>query len=155
TSDIARQLLGHFRLSVTSFRDPGRVVSIPFALRPLLGKPNATVNAQTNGDQDDAAPLAGRNPRQQLKRQWQSVAPELAALRDRIADLQQQIQALKIPATLILSENSQVSHPSTNLRIRGDFTNKGEEVLANLPAFLGSLPANVPQNRLGLARWLV
>jgi hypothetical protein len=156
TSDVAQQLLGHFRLSVTTSRDAARVVAVPFALRPLVGKPNAAVRATgTAAEEEDAALGAARSPRQQLKRQWQSVAPELASLRDRIADLQKQIQALKIPTAPVLSENAQVSHPSTNLRIRGDFTNKGENVAAGVPSFLGSLPSDVPQNRLGLAKWLV
>src|SRR5205814_6335580 len=35
TSDIAHQVLGHFRLSVTTSRNPGQIVAIPFGLRPL------------------------------------------------------------------------------------------------------------------------
>jgi hypothetical protein len=35
------------------------------------------------------------------------------------------------------------------------FTDKADPVAAGVPGFLGSLPADGPQNRLGLARWLV
>jgi hypothetical protein len=38
---------------------------------------------------------------------------------------------------------------------RGDYRNKGEQVAASPPAVLPPLPADVPANRLGLARWLV
>src|SRR5207244_5571539 len=90
---------------------------------------------QAAGAEDAVAPAS----RQQLKRQWQSVAPELASLRSQIADLQSQIQALKIPTAPVLSENTRVDRPSTNLRIRGGFTNKGKELFAHVPSFLGSI----------------
>jgi hypothetical protein len=35
------------------------------------------------------------------------------------------------------------------------FTDKADKVMAAVPSFLGSLPKDGPQNRLGLARWLV
>jgi hypothetical protein len=35
------------------------------------------------------------------------------------------------------------------------FTDRAEEVPAAVPAFLGKLPADGPQNRLGLAQWVV
>jgi hypothetical protein len=156
TSDIARQVLGHFRLSVTTAQEPGRVVSVPFALRPLLGKaqPSGQTAANVAQDDDETSQVSPANSGQ-LKRQWQAVAPELTSLRTQIAQLQDQIRALNIPTTLVLSENLPITHPKTNVRIRGDFTNKGDEILANVPAFLGTLSADGPQNRLGLARWLV
>lgn len=38
---------------------------------------------------------------------------------------------------------------------RGEYDQKGEEVTANVPEVLGGLPAGLPANRLGLARWIV
>jgi hypothetical protein len=165
SSDIAGQVLGHFRLSITTAGDPGQVVGIPFSLRPLIepGTDRQAGQAQSGAVRgttpDDALvpdPAQPRlSPKQQLRRQWQQVAPELATVRDKIADLQSQIRNLKIPTAPVLSENPKNERPSTNLRIRGSFTNKGEELFANVPSFLGTLPAGVPANRLGLARWLV
>jgi hypothetical protein len=43
----------------------------------------------------------------------------------------------------------------TFLLKRGAYDAPGEKVDAATPAFLGSLPADAPRNRLGLARWLV
>jgi hypothetical protein len=151
-SDVKGQLLGHFRLSVTTSANPGQVAGIPHDLRPLIRVP-----AEQRGA--DA---------QRVRLQWQAVAPELAHLREQIADcgardfvgctpgvLRQRLEDLRIPTTLVLSENTAVAHPSTHLRIRGDFTKKGDEVRAAVPGFLGQLLADGPQNRLGLARWLV
>ncbi len=39
--------------------------------------------------------------------------------------------------------------------IRGDFLQKGEQVSRGVPAALPALPKDAPNNRLGLARWLV
>ena len=39
--------------------------------------------------------------------------------------------------------------------MRGAFVSKGDLVEADVPAFLGPLPAGAPPNRLGLAQWLV
>jgi hypothetical protein len=43
----------------------------------------------------------------------------------------------------------------TNVLLRGDYRNKGEEVQPAVPAVLGTLPQNVTPNRLALANWLV
>jgi uncharacterized protein DUF1553/uncharacterized protein DUF1549/cytochrome c len=157
SSDAPRQLLGHFRLSVTTVEKPFQGVDILYNLRPLL---------QVARDQ--------RTPeqREQLTRHWRDIAPELAHIRAQIQEcgevtntnayrpctlgtLRRQIEALKIPSTLVASENASTTQPSTYIRIRGDFTQKAEQVQASIPAFLGTLPADAPKNRLGLARWLV
>ncbi len=39
--------------------------------------------------------------------------------------------------------------------VRGQYDHHGEPVTASLPKFLPPLPANTPNNRLGLAKWLV
>jgi hypothetical protein len=54
-----------------------------------------------------------------------------------------------------MSENAAVQQPGATIRIRGSFTSKSGEVQADIPAFLGKLPASGPRNRLALAKWLV
>ncbi|MBS0201489.1 MAG: DUF1553 domain-containing protein [Planctomycetes bacterium] len=39
--------------------------------------------------------------------------------------------------------------------IRGEYDKRGDKVTAGLPSAFPALPANAPQNRLGLAKWLV
>ena len=157
SSDAARQLLGHFRLSVTTTEQPMQVVDILYHLRPLLRVPR-----------DQRTP----EQRQQLTKHWREIAPELAAIRAQsqecgevtntnayrpcsLGSVRQQIEALRIPTTLVASENLTVSQPSTTIRIRGDFTQKADEVRAGIPGFLGTLPDGAPKNRLALAQWLV
>ncbi|MEM6688152.1 MAG: DUF1553 domain-containing protein [Planctomycetota bacterium] len=43
----------------------------------------------------------------------------------------------------------------TNMLMRGEYDNPGDEVLANTPSALHSMPDDAPKNRLGLARWVV
>jgi hypothetical protein len=43
----------------------------------------------------------------------------------------------------------------THILVRGDYRTLGDEVQPAVPALLGSLPAEIPPNRLALARWLV
>jgi mono/diheme cytochrome c family protein len=151
TSDIKGQILGRFRLSVTMSDTPDRIVGIPYNLRSMLAVPEAerrTVKRLATGNN---AALGDTG----VTEHWQSIAPELAALRGQLQELRRKVAALKIPTTLILSENPSVSHPSTQIRVRGDWTKRGAEVMAAVPGFLGALPAEGPQNRLGLARWLV
>lgn len=43
----------------------------------------------------------------------------------------------------------------TRIFLRGEHTNPGKVVTASVPDFLHALPENAPDNRLGLAQWLV
>jgi hypothetical protein len=58
-----------------------------------------------------------------------------------------------IPHTLVTEEMPE-PRPAFVLH-RGDFLQRGERVAPALPACLPPLPAAAPNNRLGLARWLV
>ncbi|MFO0915751.1 MAG: DUF1549 and DUF1553 domain-containing protein [Pirellulales bacterium] len=69
--------------------------------------------------------------------------------------LQQAIRRLKseYPSTLIMEE-LQTRRPTFVLE-RGEYDQRGEQVERGVPSFLPPLPADAPDNRLGLARWLV
>jgi hypothetical protein len=43
----------------------------------------------------------------------------------------------------------------THVFVRGDYRNKGERVDVGTPSILPPMPADLPTNRLGLAKWLV
>ncbi|MBS0264551.1 MAG: PSD1 domain-containing protein [Planctomycetes bacterium] len=102
-------------------------------------------------------PAAERNEadRQKLSAYQQSTHPERKALAERIAGLTKQIDEtdLQIPTTLVMEELPQPR--VTRVLMRGDYTRPGDEVTANTPASLPPLAADLPRNRLGLARWLV
>ena len=53
-------------------------------------------------------------------------------------------------------EEKKDSQPIAHVLIRGNYASKGDEVSANTPASLPpALEADMPHNRLGLARWIV
>ena len=58
--------------------------------------------------------------------------------------LRKQLEDLKIPSTPVLSENMAVLHPATHVRLRGDFTKKGDEVAAAVGAIVAELGAAGP-----------
>ncbi len=133
------QGIGRVRISVTGTASPGIVVSAPAPLRPLL-----------------ATPASRRTPEEQgrLAEHYESIAPALDPLRGQIRRHRKAIADLNIATTLVMRERPATGPPSAHLRVRGAFLEKGERVVAGVPAALPSIPEGVPHNRLGLARWL-
>ena len=83
-------------------------------------------------------------------------APEpIAQAKQRLLELQKQKLVVidRIPTTMVMKE---MEHPrETFLLQRGAYDRPGEKVQAAVPASLPPMPASLPRNRLGLARWLV
>jgi hypothetical protein len=167
-SELAKAALGHFRISLTTNANPFKVVEIDARLRPLLDVPweqrPKTTTPEPVGEGDEGQPAAKPRPAASAQApyendllflRWREVAPEIAPMRREIAALKKQIEALGLAPTFVMADNPAVTHPTTQLRVRGVFTDRAEEVPAAVPAFLGTLPANSPQNRLGLAQWVV
>ena len=59
-----------------------------------------------------------------------------------------------VPTTPIMLENPSEMIRATNVFERGNWMVKGKMVEPGTPHILNKFPANVPRNRLGLARWL-
>jgi hypothetical protein len=137
---VVGQALGRFRLSVTSGSNPARVVEIPARLRPILAIAAADRTEQQRKD---------------LSASYRSVAPSLKPARDRVAELQKALRALAIPTALVMRERVAYERPSSYVRRRGSFLDKGQQVYAGVPEFLPALGDDKMPNRLGLARWLV
>jgi mono/diheme cytochrome c family protein len=154
--------LGKFRISVTTSANPQKIIEVSYDLRPLLKLPRDqraafVAKQKMSGGLTFGPPRGGpRNPDDDpLSPSWRNAAPELKSLRDEIAELQKQLADLRIPTALILSENMEVAHPKSYVHERGAYTAKGEELYADVPSFLGSLPKDATPNRLGLAKWLI
>jgi Protein of unknown function (DUF1553)/Protein of unknown function (DUF1549)/Planctomycete cytochrome C len=81
--------------------------------------------------------------------------PAFAALQAKIADYEKQKRDIDaaIPATMISGDLPQPRE--TFLLIRGAYDKKGDKVERGVPAVLPPLPEGVPNDRLGLAKWLV
>lgn len=79
----------------------------------------------------------------------------LEPVTDRLADLNQQLDDLEnsIPATLVMEERD---HPrQAHILERGQYTLKRGKVSSRVPEWILPAVAEMPANRLGLARWLV
>ncbi len=61
----------------------------------------------------------------------------------------------QIDKTPIMKELPPDQQRTTHMFVRGSFLNPGDVVTADTPEAFPVLPADVPRNRLGLARWLV
>jgi Protein of unknown function (DUF1553)/Protein of unknown function (DUF1549)/Concanavalin A-like lectin/glucanases superfamily/Planctomycete cytochrome C len=106
-----------------------------------------------------AIPPLRRTPSQKLKMQWaflEEGAP--AALQQtwrKRAELRGQRAQLEasFPTVMVMQELLQ-PRPAFMLK-RGAYDAPGDQVSRDTPAVFPRLPANAPNNRLGLARWLV
>ncbi len=73
----------------------------------------------------------------------------------KLESLKKELAALVPNSTLVMAEKTDNLPPSTFVRIKGAFLNPSEKVTAGTPAVLPPMAASSPQNRLGLANWLV
>jgi len=88
-------------------------------------------------------------------------APDAKAEEARLAEAKKKLQearnahsAIQKNSTIRIMADVPTRRP-THLLMRGDYRSPGVEVKPNIPAVFGSLPADAPQNRIALARWLV
>ncbi len=74
--------------------------------------------------------------------------------KERAAELTKTLTQIEksIPVTMVMDE---AKPRDTFILLRGEFDKNGEKVTATTPASLPPMHAELPRNRLGLARWLV
>ena len=77
---------------------------------------------------------------------------QLTGQRDRLLEQRQQLDRT-IVSTMVMKELA--SPRETFVLTTGDYRSQGDRVLPGTPAVLPSWRAGLPENRLGLARWLV
>ena len=134
------QAVGRLRISATASSTPLRVVDVSARQRTTLLIPQSK---RTEAQQREMATL------------FRSLSPDFKATRDRIAAAQAEIRDLNIVTAMVMKEKTAYERPSTFLRRRGNFLDRGRQLYADVPGFLHRLPGDVMPNRLGLARWLV
>ena len=106
-----------------------------------------------------ALPAAARSPGQSLKLRWaylsQFAPKEIAGLwaNKRNLDLEREQFFDSLPTVMVMDERKDVR--PTHVLDRGAFDAPRERVDSGLPAMLPPLPEGQPNNRLGLARWMV
>jgi Protein of unknown function (DUF1553)/Protein of unknown function (DUF1549)/Planctomycete cytochrome C len=87
-----------------------------------------------------------------LARHFGSIAPELKPVRDKISALEKARPV--IPSLPVMAELPSARRRVTRVLRKGNFLDPGAAVLPGVPASLHALPAGVPPDRVGLARWL-
>jgi hypothetical protein len=134
--------IGRLRLSVIAERDPAALWPVPPAVAEVL-----------------AVPAAQRAPeqRQLLASHYRTVSPTIRKIEREIFRLNERETELANAkyTSLVMKEKEGVEPRTTYVHVRGNFLEKGKEVTPGVPAILPPLPADVPANRLALARWLV
>ncbi|GAG96933.1 unnamed protein product, partial [marine sediment metagenome] len=79
--------------------------------------------------------------------------PELQKLETGLTRAKKKLKALPDPSTLVMIEMDKAR--DTFVAKRGNYLSPGEKVSATTPASLNPFPADLPQNRLGFAKWLM
>jgi hypothetical protein len=106
---------------------------------------------------DEQKPKTPAERRTAAVRRWYRTRIDIAGrvLFDELVRLRREKQKLeaKLPSALVMEELK--TPRETHLFVRGDYRKKGEKVSAGTPAVLPPMAADLPKNRLGLARWLV
>ena len=119
--------LGRFRISVTDSPALAEAQALPGDVAALLATPAAQRSAAD---------------RQRLLAHYVSVAPELAAAREEIQKLRDQLPAY--PTTLVMAERP-AAHPRATYRHhRGEFLQPKEAVTADVPSCLPPLEPGAP-----------
>jgi mono/diheme cytochrome c family protein len=134
-NDQQQNSLGRFRLSITTARGAA-ADRLPMNVREIISQPR-----------DERSPAQD----QAVFAYWRTTVPEFGDANKQIADLWRQHP--EGSSQLILKERDRMRE--THLLRRGDFLKPDKPVAPGVPAFLHSLPADAPPNRLGFARWLV
>ena len=128
-------LIGCLRLSATTNAAPLRVDPLSSTQRIAFQKPR---NQRTPEDRLD------------LFRAFRSAQPEFANLNQNISNAWNNWPYPATTMVLAKRERARVTH----LFKRGDRLRPGEELQAQVPAFLHPLAPDAPRNRLGLAKWM-
>ncbi|MBA4187952.1 MAG: hypothetical protein C0467_08025 [Planctomycetaceae bacterium] len=131
---------GHFRVSITDGNSPHERGAIPAGVAAAL-----------------ATPSEKRTPQQAQElmayfRQHHAGAVTngdraLAAAKKALADFE-----ATFPTAMVMDELPKPR--DAFILLRGQYDKKGDKVTAGIPAALPPLPKDVPNNRLGLARWI-
>jgi hypothetical protein len=140
-SPFGQHQLGRFRLALTDSTAPHAPGSLPKKISELL----AAAPDQRSEEQ-----------KTELRKYYREhVAPQVKSLNDELAKLRKEQETLdeQVPSTMVMAE---MPKPRDSfILVRGQYDKHGEKVTAATPASLPPIPEGAPNNRLGLARWLV
>ena len=143
-SPHARHAIGRFRLALAAMAKPaftdnaGLPADVAAALRTAPGKRNAKQKARLTAYHASIDPHT------------KSMQSELDAARKSLATFEKQ------HVTYVMVMQEMAKPRDTHILDRGVYTEKRAKVTMGVPeSVLGKLPSGAPNNRLGLAQWLV
>ncbi len=106
---------------------------------------------------DVAAALRAEKPdkkqRKQIDAYYLQQRPRLVQLTKQLEELKKKVAGVKPATTLVMVEMPESR--DTKIMLRGDYLNPGKPVEPGTPAVLHDWNSEWPQNRLGLAQWIV
>ena len=132
--------IGRLRLSVTDQEQVDKWLEIPGEILAAMSVDKAK--------RSDAQ-------RQVIAVHYRSIAPGLAPQRKQIESLKKQLAELKPITVPIMRELAADKRRKTQIQLRGNFMNLGDEVEPGLPTSLHPSHSDGPIDRLALAHWLV
>jgi mono/diheme cytochrome c family protein len=139
-SKHANHTLGCFRISVSDDARAAMLAKLPREILAIAQQPKAQRSEKSQ---------------QELQRYYLSeVIAETEPLREKLAKAKKQLADMKPSTVPIMRELADKARRKTNIQLRGNFLDLGQEVSPGVPAALSS--ATVEQwDRLALAKWLV
>ncbi len=142
-SQFSAHNIGHFRLSTTGADEP--------ALDGKAGIPEDIIKVLHTAEEQ-------RTEKQQtrLDEFYRQRSNLLAPIRQKIKKAEESLQSIEAQATtsVMVMEEMPERRPAFLLN-RGQYDQPGKEVFPDVPQNLGQLPEGAPNNRLGLAKWLI
>ncbi len=104
-------------------------------------------------------PVQSRSPEQQAAlydHYLNTEDSEYIKLASIVTDREAELSAIRARSAMThIQQERQNTPPMANILMRGEYDKVGDKVAAAPPAALHPLPANAPNNRLGLAQWVV
>ncbi len=85
----------------------------------------------------------------------ETVATELEPVRTALASAGKELAEVKPYSVPILRELAQVHRRKTQIQYRGNFLDKGPEVVPGVPSVFSPIAKDTPFDRMALARWLM
>ncbi len=130
--------LGRFRISLTSSPASAATFAPADVKKALAANPRSAA--------DEA----------KLKDYYRTFAAGLRGVRKELGEVNMALQAVNnAVATALVMQDMPITGPLTsNIRPRGEFLSKGDQVTASVPAIFPALKTE-PATRLGFAQWLV
>lgn len=132
--------LGRFRVAVTDEATLPKRAQLPPDVLRLVDKNEA--------DRSEAEA-------KKLADYFRGVAPSLSKLRNEIAAVQKQRDAIKTPTVPVMVELAADKHRETRIQVRGNFMDLGDKVEKGVLAAFHDFPKDAPNNRIGVAKWLM